>query len=83
MRQAIETKFLPPTNHRGARIRVRAQAGFREYPWNHALDSEANHLEAAKRFAKEKGWEGLWYGSSLASGNHVFTNANTLDSFVV
>jgi hypothetical protein len=54
--QAIHTKYLCPTNHHGARISVRAQAGRIIVPWNYALDIEANHKRAAARFAAKLGW---------------------------
>lgn len=56
MRQAIITKYLPVTNHRGARIRVMALAGRHTFPWRHELNSSENHYFAALEFAKELGW---------------------------
>jgi hypothetical protein len=38
MRQAITTKFIGPTNHRGSRISVRCQAKRIVVGWDHALD---------------------------------------------
>lgn len=58
MRQAIVTKYLGPTNHRGSRILVKAQAGRMTVPWDHALDSDDNHTAAAYQYAKAKGWIG-------------------------
>ena len=53
---AIETKFLGPTNFRGSRIKAQAMDswsnGKREsvtVGYNYALNSEDNHLEAAKK----------------------------------
>lgn len=60
MRQAIVTKYLGPTNFRGARIRVKAQAGSITVPWDHALDVAENHEIAARAFAEKWGW--LKYG---------------------
>lgn len=56
MRQAISTKFLPPTNFKGARISVSAEAGRKVYEWDHALNPEENHEAAARAYAVEKGW---------------------------
>ena len=56
MRQAIVTKYHGPTNHRGASIRVKAQAGTMSVPWNHELDAEENHAKAAFEFAAKQGW---------------------------
>lgn len=35
--QAIVTKYLGPTNHRGARIVAKAQAGRKVYAWQDDL----------------------------------------------
>lgn len=56
MRQAIITKYIGPTNHRGGRIAVKAQADGKLYPWSHLLSTEENHIAAATKFAKELGW---------------------------
>jgi len=58
MRQAITTKFLGPTNHRGSRVLARCQAGWLRSPWDHALDSEGNHTHAAEALARKLGWIG-------------------------
>lgn len=70
MRQAITTKFLGPTNHSGARILVKAQAGRRTYAWAHEYDVGKNHADAARRFAREYGWDahGKMYGGALPDG---------------
>jgi hypothetical protein len=73
--QAIETKFLEPTNHNGARIRVRAQAGAMTVPWDYDLNPEENHIEAAKAFALKWGWLGQWSGGARADDRgYVFVH---------
>lgn len=75
MYQAIETRYAGPTNHRGARIIVRAQAGRITVSWDHALDVDQNHLAAARAFAEKWGWEGRWRGGANAKGDgYVFVN---------
>ena len=64
MRQAITTKFLGPTNFRGARIVAKAQAGRRTVAWDDALDAQANHARAAEMLAKHYGWTGPWAGGA-------------------
>lgn len=54
--QAITTKYRGPTNSRGSRIIVRAQAGRMTVPWDHALDVEENHDAAARAFIARWGW---------------------------
>jgi hypothetical protein len=70
MRQAIVTKYLGPTNHRGARIQAKAQAGRRTYSWDHGLDVNQNHTLAAQMFAAEYGWDkhGKMYGGAMPDG---------------
>lgn len=69
-RQAIVTKYLPPTDFKGARIVAKAQAGQKTYAWNHALDAADNHISAAKLFADFWGWEGNWRSGVLPSGEY-------------
>lgn len=66
--QAIVTKYLGPTNHRGARIKATAQAGSITLSWDHALNADDNHQAAASELARRKGWAGVWVGGWLPSG---------------
>ena len=76
MRQAITTKYLGPTNHKGARVRARNAAGHTvTLGWDHGLESKQNHIEAAKALAMKLGWESdRWYGGSMGVG-YVFVEA--------
>lgn len=56
MRQAIITKYLGPTNHRGARVKATAQAGSITLSWDDALDVEDNHTSAARALCKKFHW---------------------------
>lgn len=73
MRQAITTKYIGPTNHRGARVKASCQSGSIMVPWDHALNSEENHRaamwELAKTFRYQEGGE--WVGGGVSSG-YVF-----------
>jgi hypothetical protein len=73
--QAIETKYLGPTNFRGARIKASAEAGSITIPWDHALNAEDNHKAAALAFVNKWGWSGVWVLGHLPSGNRVATCA--------
>ena len=68
MRQAIETKYLGPTNNRGARVKAMAQAGSVIVPWDHSLNVEDNHTVAAYTLAKKYGWVCEWEGGANAKG---------------
>jgi hypothetical protein len=58
MRQAIVTKYLGPTNHRGARVKATAQAGSVTVEWDHALSVDENHDRAADAFVAKFAWVG-------------------------
>ena len=68
MRQAITTKYLPPSNTKGARIKVSCQAKSTTVHWDDALDVNANHDRAALHLAELLGWHGRWHGGALPSG---------------
>lgn len=74
-RQGIQTKYCGPTNSRGSRVKVWAQAGVRYVSWDHALNVEANHAAAARKYAHEWGWTGRWIGGALPDGTgYLFVN---------
>lgn len=54
--QAIVTKFIGPTNHRGARVKATAQAGSITIEWDHARGIEENHDAAAVALCVKVGW---------------------------
>jgi hypothetical protein len=66
MRQAIETKFLGPTNSRGSRVKAYAQAGSVTVSWDHALDAFENHKAAALALAAKYAWDCTWIGGGKA-----------------
>lgn len=71
MRQAIVTKYLGPTNHRGARVKATAQAGSVTIPWDDALDVADNHTAAAHVLCKRLEWPfspGTLVGGALPDG---------------
>lgn len=44
--QAIQTKFIGPTNTKGSRVKATCWLGSVTLGWDHALDSAENHKEA-------------------------------------
>lgn len=68
MRQAIITKYLPPTNSRGARVKAKCYAGSVTIPWDDALDVDDNHTAAAVALCKKLGWRGELHGGGLPDG---------------
>lgn len=73
--QAIQTRFLGPTDRRGARIKARAAAGSVILDWDHALDTFENHAAAALALASKYGWTKQieLVGGGLFDGSYVFT----------
>lgn len=68
MRQAIVTKYIGPTDHRGARVKATAAALAITVSWDHSLDVSANHTAAARELADKLGWTGQWCGGGLPLG---------------
>ncbi len=72
-RQAIETKYLGPTDTKGSRVKATAQAGSITLSWDDALYIDANHAKAARALADKFGWPGdLWGGGNAAGDGCVF-----------
>ena len=70
--QAITTKYLGPTDFRGARIKATAQAGSITIAWDHGLDPVDNHAAAAAALCKKMGWDRVHFalaGAKLPGGN--------------
>jgi hypothetical protein len=71
--QAIVTKYLRPTNHRGARVKATCQARSYVIPYDHALDAPDNHRVAAMNLAVLMQWEGIWIGGGMpADSGYAF-----------
>ena len=68
-RQAIVTKYLGPTNHRGSRIKAKCEAGTITIPWDSAFDVAENHAHAAKQLASKLDWRGPWTLGALPSND--------------
>jgi hypothetical protein len=70
--QAILTKFLGPTNHRGPRVVARCQAGRLTFTWDDALSADQNHDAVARGLAQKLGWgedtHGRLVGGDLPNG---------------
>lgn len=72
MRQAIVTKFIGPTQTRGARVVAKADAGTLTAPWDYSGSVERNHAKAAQSLAEKLGWSGYWTGGSLPGAGYAF-----------
>ena len=52
--QAITTKFVPATNTKGSRVQVKSWMGTTYFNWDHALNSDQNHIGAVKEHIEKK-----------------------------
>ncbi len=68
MRQAIQTKYLGPTNYKGSRIRVECAARTKTIPWKSELSEAQNHCTAALTLIQELGWGDLQGYKGIESG---------------
>jgi hypothetical protein len=85
--QAIETKFLGPTNHRGSRIVAKCQAKRITVAWDHSLDVKENHRRAAEALVKALGWDdrryyGEWYLGALPGSGYAYVQAPRVEQVV-
>ena len=68
MRQAIETRYYGPTNHRDARVRAKCDAKTIWVDWDYALESSDNHIAAATELAKQLNWPAILKSGSVGNG---------------
>jgi len=67
--KAIETKFHGPTSTRGSRITASDSDGNRIWlSYNHALDADQNHANAARALCRKMGWG---VTGSVLQGGHT------------
>lgn len=76
MTQAIMTKFIGPSTHRGSRAKAFCDAGSLTLNWDHELNTIQNHERVARELAKKLEWEWNHAGGSLPSniGGYVFVS---------
>ena len=73
--QAIETRYLGPTNTKGGRIKATAWAGSVTVGYDHALNTDGNHKAAADALIAKMGWAGTFAQGGNAKGDgYVFVN---------
>ena len=67
--QAISTKFVGPTDRRGACIQATTASGVKlNVAYDHGLDDFANHQAAARALADRLKWPGNLIGGSTRGG---------------
>ena len=71
MFQAIQVKYLGPTNYRGSRYKATAAAGSITVGVDNALSIESNVIAAAQALCDKFGWpKDMMYGQ-LADGSYA------------
>ena len=81
--QAIQTKYIGPTNTRGSRIKAWCAAGSITISYPHELSGQACYRAAAELLANKLGWNTSHYGAMLGGclpdGSYcfVFNNASS------
>ena len=73
--QAIETRYLKPTNTKDGRIKATAWAGSVTIGYDHALDAAENHAVAQLALRHKLGWQGKYaQGANVKGDGYVFVN---------
>jgi hypothetical protein len=73
--QAIETKYIGPSNVKGSRIHAFCAAGSVYMYYRHEFDTPENHHLAACKLMKKLGWDEhsrILGGGSLKHGNYAW-----------
>lgn len=65
MRQSIHTYYLPATNVKGSRVKASAEAGSVTLSWDDSLNTDENHMRAARTLADKYEWGGNWVGGCM------------------
>ena len=75
--QTISTRYCGCTNTKGSRIVAKASGGKKiTLSYNHALNSEGNHMAAAHELMKRLGWSGRMIGGDTKDGmSFVFNDS--------
>ena len=79
--QAIQTRYLGPTNHRGSRIVAQCQSARIVLEWDDSMSVDQNHQSAARALILKMHWHRNhapqgesrphWYSGSLPGGAMV------------
>ena len=72
MSQAIQVKYLVPTNYRGTRYKAIAAAGSVTVGADNALSIEGNVIKAAQALCDKFGWSKDMVHGQLADGTYAF-----------
>ena len=82
--QAIQTKYIGPTNTKGARIKAACDAGSVIIGYPHELSGDDCHAKAAMALVRKLGWEDhgeSWVCGSLPDNSRVFVCDHNLANY--
>lgn len=79
--QAIATKYLFPTNTKGARVKACAYGANITIPYDYALDVDRNHKAAADALIAKTGWTGAFaQGGNVTGTGYYFVNVQGVNA---
>jgi hypothetical protein len=67
--QAITTTYKGPTDHNGARVIAKCDAGRVVVSWDHGLDVADNHKRAADILIRKIGWDSEYRPLNWSTGS--------------
>lgn len=71
--QSIETKYMPPTSSRGARIKATTSQGATiTVTCGQEKTDEMEHVKALTELVNKLGWHGEWHGGAVKGGARVW-----------
>ena len=70
--QAIQARYLGPTDTKGARIKAWAEAGSVTIGYPYELNGQAVYRKAAEALAAKFNWPNPLLGAQLPNGDYVF-----------
>lgn len=71
--QAIQVKFLSPTDKKGARIKAWSYSGKQvTLDWDYGIHDGKNYANAAMELLKKLNWDGIWFGGELPNNDWAF-----------
>lgn len=84
--QAIVTKYIGPTDTKGARIKATCDAGSITVPYPYELSGADVHANAAMALVRKLGWDAYpqsWICGSVGNGNiaYVFVYEDPRDQY--
>lgn len=84
MRQSIHTRYIGPTDSRGARVKARTSSGLSlTLSCDDALGTDENHKAAAQALAVKLGWNGHWVAGAAPDGRGNVYVQDDGDGFAV